>query len=734
MWRPTTSSCSRNRLARPGDPRLPGPHGPYSENMSPGHRYPNRLLPAPARPRRCRADSFLAVVAAVLLAAPVVAVERLAITVGAVEGPEWSTGAVAMTLELGESDAAMALKAEARDVRLPATPALSRVALDCPALAITNAGIACTRARAYLPLPWLDDPAFGLSLRHVPDEGRFEASLTGLKAAGGEVTATAAGSRQQWRLDVEARDLGLPALGATLAPWLPPLPSGLEYGGSGRINGTLEGGDTLRRFTIDAAVQDVAFSDASGLRAGEELSATLDATATRGGDGWEVDAGLRLTRGAVYVDPWYVTVDGQPLSAHCAAGTGNGGGIRQARCRFRHPGVLEATTELHRGPTAGNLPDEGWLTFSAPGLGDAYRVYVQPLLAGTPGDRLNVSGTADGRVSLEAGTPAGAELHLGGMTMEDEAGRFGIHGLDGTLHWARQEPVGLSELLWQGGYLWRLDFGASRLALRAAAGGLELAEALSVPLLDGTLVMESFAVDTAGDAMEGILEGYLTPISMERLSAAFGWPSFRGRLSGVLPRIAFSREQVTIDGALLVNIFDGRMVLRDLVLERPLGPVPELRANLDIDNLDLDLLTSAFSFGRIQGRLDGAIDDLVLQDWQPVAFDARFDTPDEGDFRKRISQAAVDDLTRVGGGAGIGGALFMGLFKEFRYDAIGLGCELTDGVCAMSGVAPADQGYYLVRGAGLPRIDVIGYNRLVDWDTLLTRLRRVTTSGPARVE
>ncbi len=695
-------------------------------------RHVNEATPAP--PRRSPIAHCLAALTGVCLNIPATAVERLAISVGAVEGADWSADAVAITLDLRESDAAMALRAEAGAVRLPTLSPLSAVAVTCPALSITEAGIACNDAGAYLPLPWLDDPAFDFSLRHDAAAGRFEASLSGLRAAGGDVAATAGGSLRQWRLDMEATDLRLPALGAALAPWLPSLPTGFEYGGEGRIIATLEGGETLGRVAVNAVVKDLAFSDASGLRAGEEMTATLDASGSRNDHGWEVDAGIRLTAGAVYVDPWYVAVDREPLSAHCAVGVGGDGAIRQARCRFRHPGVLEAVTELHRGPAAGTLPDEGWLSFSAPDLEDTYGVYIQPLLAGTPGDRLAVSGTADGRVTLAAGTAAGAELRLGDVALEDQAGRFGIDGLGGALHWQRQGTAAPSELVWRQGHLWRLDFGSSRLALRASAGGLELAEAFSLPLLDGTLVMESFAVDTAGDGMEGLLEGYLTPVSMARLSAAFDWPSFRGQLSGVLPRIAFSHQRVTIDGALLVNIFDGRMVLRDLVLERPLGPVPELRANLDIRALDLDLLTSAFSFGRIQGRLDGGIENLVLQDWQPVAFDARFDTPGDGDFRKRISQDAVNDLTQVGGGAGIGGALFMGLFKEFRYDAIGLGCQLTDGVCTMSGVAPADQGYYLVRGAGLPRIDVIGHNRLVDWDTLLTRLRRVTTSGPARLE
>ena len=49
----------------------------------------------------------------------------------------------------------------------------------------------------------------------------------------------------------------------------------------------------------------------------------------------------------------------------------------------------------------------------------------------------------------------------------------------------------------------------------------------------------------------------------------------------------------------------------------------------------------------------------------------------------------------------------------------------------MGGVAPAERGYFLVEGGGLPpRIDVLGFNRRVDWEVLLGRVQRITTEGP----
>ena len=37
----------------------------------------------------------------------------------------------------------------------------------------------------------------------------------------------------------------------------------------------------------------------------------------------------------------------------------------------------------------------------------------------------------------------------------------------------------------------------------------------------------------------------------------------------------------------------------------------------------------------------------------------------------------------------------------------------------------ANGGFVIVRGGGVPALDVIGYNRRVDWDELVNRLQRV---------
>jgi hypothetical protein len=122
---------------------------------------------------------------------------------------------------------------------------------------------------------------------------------------------------------------------------------------------------------------------------------------------------------------------------------------------------------------------------------------------------------------------------------------------------------------------------------------------------------------------------------------------------------------------------------------------------------------------------------LEFVNWQPVHFDARI-ASSAGDYPRRISQAAVQNISALGG-AGAAAAIqrsFLRFFHDFRYEALGLTCRLENGVCSMGGIANAPQGYVIVKGGvGVPAITVMGYNRSVGWQELIQRLKRITAGN-----
>ena len=74
-------------------------------------------------------------------------------------------------------------------------------------------------------------------------------------------------------------------------------------------------------------------------------------------------------------------------------------------------------------------------------------------------------------------------------------------------------------------------------------------------------------------------------------------------------------------------------------------------------------------------------------------------------------------------------ASVLSIFEEFSYKVIDVKILLRGDLARIDGLAREDGGYYLVRGSGLPRINVIGRNRSVAWSDLLERLRQIQVEG-----
>ncbi len=263
---------------------------------------------------------------------------------------------------------------------------------------------------------------------------------------------------------------------------------------------------------------------------------------------------------------------------------------------------------------------------------------------------------------------------------------------------------------------------------------LVLQQPVSVPILDGAVNIESFKVMHPGNKDQSILMDIsVTPVSMSKISTAFGWPEMKGNLSGYAPNVTYKQGDVDIQGALLIRGFGGTTTIHNLSAADLFSLTPKLSADVQLNNLDLISLTETFSFGEITGRLEGSINNMQFVSWAPVQFDAWFGTPETDNSRHRISQTAVDNLTQVGnGGADILSKSFLKFFDSFGYDKLGLGCSLKNNICKMHGVNSFTQdnsrGFYIVKGRGVPRIDIVGFTDEVSWPVLIARLKRVVST------
>ena len=440
-----------------------------------------------------------------------------------------------------------------------------------------------------------------------------------------------------------------------------------------------------------------------------------------------LDATLR--GGELLLGPVYAKLPDHPVQLNVAA-VGQGGVLAINRLRVNDADALQLDGALAF-DAKGNLDKLRFERFQAR-FPAAYDRYGAAWLDTLGLHRVEMSGALSGNLDLRAEGPRGFAFTADHLNLATADGRLAIDDLNGGLDWSAQADRPITTLGWRALRLYRLPFGPASAQWRSRAGTLGLTQPLALALLGGTVRMGQLDW-RPGAAVGKRLETSLavTGVDMAAFSKAMGWPQFPGTLGGAIPSLRWVDDTVELAGGLSVNVFDGFVDITQLALVQPFGPSPVLAADVDLRQLDLGSITSVFDFGSITGPLHGSIDNLRLVDWRPVAFEARL-LADKGG---RISQRAVNNLTAVGGGgiaAGLQGAVLK-LFKTFGYNRIGLNCTLVGTVCHMSGLEDTGDGYTIVEGSGLPRLQVIGHQHEVDWPTLVSRLKAATEGGGPQV-
>ncbi len=668
------------------------------------------------------------------IALPSAAIDGATLLLGTITGPGWRAEDVALRLN-GFSANRAHIQFSARRVVLPAAfGELADVNLDCADALVSDALIRCEQGRLSMRTALLDNAEFTAAFAYRPADKVLDVHLTDIPFAQGRLTLALTTQATAWRATLSAQSVDsarLPALLRKTTMWPPGYKVQGQVSGSAQLHGNAEG---VMGMEARATMTEFGFSSADGVHAGEELSLDVEAKVTRHADHWKLAGELQAQNGTLCIDTCW-TLPATPVRVTTAAQwSTRTRRLEVERLHLTQAGLIDAearfTIDLAKTAELQALN----FVLKPSSLADLYATYLQPLAIGSAFERLKTAGRIGASIDYRAQGYSRAQVTLDAVTINDGNERFGVEGISGDIHWTNGEKPVASALRWENGHIYRLTLGSGALSVSAHDSNLRLLQATRLPILDGALEVRQFEVENAAtDAMRLRFEGSLLPVSMEALSRALEWPLMSGKLSGVIPEITFADGVLAVGGVLLIRAFDGAVTFRNVRLERVFDVAPVLRADIDIDAIDLLALTRTFSFGSIQGRLGGFIHDLRLIDWLPVAFDAYLRTPLDDKSRHRISQRAVENLSSLGGGvSGVLSRGFLRLFDDFSYAKLGIRCRLHNGVCEMGGVAPAPNGYYLVQGGGLPRINVIGFAERVDWDTLVKRLQ-VITAGNAPV-
>ena len=591
----------------------------------------------------------------------------------------------------------------------------------------------------------------------LQEEGARGLRLKGehLRLAGGAFTLSATLGGRHWAFGLDAADVEGDALLRLGRDWVN-VPK--DFSVQGSLDASLQlAGPTDARLPTVATLgfrgKNLAFSNAEGSISAEnvDLDGEFELQATAGG-GFGFTGRLASTRGEALFDNFYLKLASYPTRIDFS-GFVEGNRLEISAFDLQQQGLLQASARAQVSQPKNFLDapvdldglkiDSAKLVLQELRFPAVYTSYLQTALAGGALDSLESSGSIAGSLEIRDNRPISGNLQLDDLCLRDTKGLFFIEDLRGRVSWVPddEEPLEPSVISWDsaGTYDVRGASSSMRLVLRGRSGSL--LEPVRLPVFDGAINVQELRIRDAGlPSMQVQFTGEIEPISLAEISKAFGWPALGGFVTGRIPAVEYKDDTLSFGGDLEAEIFDGIVRGSNIKLSDPLGRWPRLTADLALENLDLETITSTLEFGAITGRIEGRLDRLELFAWAPVAFDAWLRTPATDRSRKLISVDAINNIANVGGTAGTGVAAAMqgGLlrfFSRYRYKQLAIRCVLEDDVCQLSGSPIAGNRYYLLEGAGLPRVDIIGNSGRIQWSELVDQIAwQIQTGGTFTVD
>ena len=565
------------------------------------------------------------------------------------------------------------------------------------------------------------------------DKGVTQFSGSGLKVAGTQARFQGQLDAKGWRVSGATGSTTVAALRKFAAPWFQ-LPADISGDGQAAIEGAAS--DQGRGTLLDATVKldAVDLTNEASTIVTDKMAATARIRARLG----ETDTALKLdvagTRGQVLVGPVLLDFGRNPL-ALVGEAMMKGDLLTVDSLRLRQKDLIDlsgAGTVNLAGETPRISGDFKIVKLEFPA---AYTSYMQITLASSMLGDADTAGSLRGELSVRDNAVTSIHVVPEGLVLHDKQDRLFMSKINGEVFWT---PTGVeapySKLEWAEGGAFGLSGGAASIEFVVRGNNFAIMKPARLPILDGALAIDTLSMGNLGASnMEVMFEGEVEPISMPRLAQVFDWPQFQGTLAATIPAVQLKDNLLTFQGNVESEVFGGKVVGSNIRIQDPLGNFPQLFADVRARDLDLSLVTQTFEVGSITGRLEVDVLNLELFAWSPVAFDARLATPKGDKSRHRISARAVTSLSNVGGGGGgvvqalQGGVLRF--FDEYSYEKLGITCKLRNDICEMSGVEPAGIGYYIVKGAGLPRIDIVGNAGRVRWSQLLASIATADFGG-----
>ena len=655
------------------------------------------------------------------------ALDTLSLDVGSIEASNWKLQGIQIALtDLANNPQKLTLTINKLSLPLPFND-LSLINIHCSSFTWQNKELLCTQGHAQVRSQRWQSPAANFSF-HV-SENHSTLKLTDLQLAGGALSIDAEEQGKQWQIQINAKAVD----GALIQKLFQPANFELK---DGRIDFKLNASGShklIEDFTLITELNGLTVQTRDGRFATEGLILNTKLEAQNNKGLWQWQSHSSFKGGAIYMEPLYLETGGQPVVLDAQGNWNNVNKrteIKSAHYQHAKALGLSGSAIVHYDKSI--KFEKADLSLRSDDLQKLSVIYLKSFFEQTALQGVTLEGTVNADLSIVQNALTSLTATVNKLGVKDVAGHIKVDSGVGTINWSYDENFNRSSTFaWQQLQLYNLPIGPSRLSFLSRASSFKLLEKTHLPFLGGVIAINQFGWQAKmQQEPEVYFAGSLNNVSLEQWSKALNWTPLSGTITGNIPWVEYSNKTLKLGGEINIKVFDGDIRITKLASSGLFTDSPKFSSELEINNLDLDQLTGKFQFGGITGKLSGFVRQLTMENWQPVTFYAWLGTPDDDNSRHRISQKAVKNIASIGGGGAsdVLSRSFLSFFETFGYDKIGLGCYLHDGVCQLMGVEATPQGYAIVTGGGLPRIDVIGYNPRLDWNVLMERLKRISSS------
>ncbi|MCJ7643587.1 MAG: hypothetical protein MUP28_03795, partial [Candidatus Aminicenantes bacterium] len=558
------------------------------------------------------------------------------------------------------------------------------------------------------------------------------------------------GPRGVRQAHLECKGLKIPATRRLLAPFIPEGLAGWEFDGTldfGIDAGSNPGRKGVWEYSGEFAMSQIKFNDPSFTIAGDGLQPVvrINGTYDLAGGVLAWTGALELAQGESLWKNFYVSWNRQPLKADI--------GGRFSRIARAVDG-LKARIVF---PALGEIQVDGVARLGPPPsfrLRAGARLSLEPLYAlysqagASPESRMYVSGELSGDFEIARDRDA---LSLKGRfgivdaTIENPGAKAAVRGIkaDFPVNYMRVPETGTAGVDGRAepsekGVLQVQEIKTSFYAfppISVAFYSLPNAYRIDPFFLDifgarlefGETVL---ALDPRTGAFHGGTSLKLPGLDLSRPPIASAQFPLSGQARAEFPVLDITPAMITTTGRAEIDIFGGRVVVRDVAVATPFSPGRAISCNVDLLDLDLKKMTDVVPFGEMTGIIRGEVLGLTISYGQPESFNLSLHSVPRKGVARTFSLKAVDSLTVLSAGekASMGsGRFWMRFIRGFRYEKIGIMSTLKNDTFTLNGTIQERRVEYLVKKPALFGINVI--NRMpekkISFKEMMSRLERV---------